>query len=98
MRLSRFATAVALLGSASALAGVSACSRAKPAKERSTRQASTLKGPQASAVALCSAIHALPEARRAACCEEAPRSFYYDECVRLLSSAVRDGHVEIDAA
>ena len=100
MRLSRFVTAAALVGAASTLGGVSACSRTKPglSKHGAARAAAAFKTPEASAVALCSAIHDLPQARRATCCAEAPRPLYYDECVRLLSSAVRAGHIEVDAA
>lgn len=49
-------------------------------------------------MALCSALHELPTRRRAECCAEPPVAVYFDECVRLLSSAVRARTVSIDGS
>lgn len=59
-------------------------------------RATATSAPDASAVLLCTALHELPARRRAECCAEAPVSLYFDECVRLLSSAVRAGRLRID--
>jgi hypothetical protein len=99
--LLRSAAALTLLGafgfSVSALPG---CSRAKRAPTTRTTgaklRANAAKTPEASAVALCTALHDLPMKRRAACCAEVPIAVYFDECVRLLSSAVRADKLSID--
>jgi hypothetical protein len=50
------------------------------------------------AVRFCTAIHEVPEARRAACCAEAPGVVFTGECVRTLSFAMASGAVTVDPA
>jgi len=95
-------TLVLASSSVSSLAG---CTRAeRPSAPRtktppslgSSRVPASASGPEPSAVALCTALHELPTRRRAECCAEAPVPLYFDECVRLLSSAVRAERLRID--
>ncbi len=56
--------------------------------------------PDPLALRLCEALHAIPAARRAACCQvsgPAPRGLV-DECTRLLTAALHAGAVSLDAA
>jgi len=86
------------------MCALSGCSRSKrpPGTEAGmAKLASSASGSRAveeSAVALCSALHQKPSQRRAECCSQSPVSVYFDECVRLLSSAVRARRVRIDSA
>ena len=81
----------------SALPGCSRTKRLPATRATSARlPANAAKTPDASAVALCTALHDLPTQRRAACCAEAPITVYFDECVRLLSTAVRADKLRID--
>jgi hypothetical protein len=50
------------------------------------------------ATRLCKALHDLPEAKRAACCNEQPGLVFTSECVRTLSTALRDKAVTVAAA
>jgi hypothetical protein len=52
--------------------------------------------PEPSAEALCRALHALPEQRRAACCNQKMRIDLSGECVRMLSAALRAKAVTLD--
>jgi hypothetical protein len=47
---------------------------------------------------LCSALHDLPEARRAACCAAQKGTAMTGECTRIVSAALRSGSVELDGA
>jgi hypothetical protein len=84
----------------SSVGSLAACSRSKGGS--GTEKAGSKPAPsgrsavEGDAVALCSALHELPSRRRAECCAEPPLSVYYDECVRLLSNAVRARTVSID--
>jgi hypothetical protein len=80
--------------------GLAACSRSKrPAETRpATAKIASSAKTEASAVALCSALHELPSRRRAECCGEPPVIVYFDECVRLLSNAVRARSLRIESA
>ena len=92
-RLVRAGTLLVLV--AFTASGLAACSRFKKASE--TRASKAKLAPsageahtmEASAMALCSSLHQLPSRRRAECCAEPPMPVYFDECVRLLSNAVR---------
>jgi hypothetical protein len=99
----RFSLASALLGTILfGAAGSAACSRSKrppparPAPAKLAPGGSPGRTAEASAQALCGAIHATANRRRAECCAEAPLSLFYDECVRLLSRAVREHRLDID--
>lgn len=46
---------------------------------------------------LCDALHALPETRKAQCCNRAPSSSLAGECTRALSAVVREKAVRLDA-
>lgn len=82
--------------------GLAACSRFKrtgPTKPAATKLAvGGARTPESSAVALCTALHEQSSRRRAECCAEPPVSVYFDECVRLASSAVRARTLSIDGA
>lgn len=83
--------------------GLVACSRSERAlgtRPGAAKLAASGKGAEkeASAVALCSALHELPSQRRAECCAEPPVPVYFDECVRLLSNAVRARKVSIESS
>jgi hypothetical protein len=102
LSLRRSAVVFALLVAVFAASGLTACSPgkrtgAKPASSAKP-SARAAKTPDASALALCTALHDLPAKRRATCCAETPIAVYVDECVRLLSSAVRAGKVRLDDA
>ncbi len=47
---------------------------------------------------LCKAVHDVPNAARAKCCEGSPAISFTDECVRLTSFALADATISIDAA
>src|SRR5438067_11593459 len=47
---------------------------------------------------LCGALHTLPRERQVACCGGPPGINFVSECVRMLSAALRDGAVTVDAA
>lgn len=46
---------------------------------------------------LCNALHAMPEDRRAACCNDRPGLVVASECVRMLGAALRHKAVSLDA-
>jgi len=79
---------------------LSGCSRGRrgSATTKLPPSASGARTADEQALALCSALHQKSSQRRAECCAESPVSVYFDECVRLLSSAVRARNVSIDAA
>jgi hypothetical protein len=84
------------------VSGLSACSRSKrgPDTRAGAKLASNAssRGAEDDAKALCTALHELPSRRRAECCSEPPVSLYFDQCVRLLSNAVRARTVSVDAS
>lgn len=47
---------------------------------------------------LCAALHSLPEARRAACCQRPASLDLGDECRRGLAASVGEGTIALDAA
>ena len=70
-----------------------------PPEETRPVYPSRLEGaPEPLAVALCEALHAVPERRRLACCSGASGLVLTDECVRVLTYALRSGAVTADAA
>jgi hypothetical protein len=46
---------------------------------------------------LCDALHTLPQKRKSECCGTPPLSSLATECVRLLTAALRDGAVTLNA-
>lgn len=54
--------------------------------------------PEPLAEKLCGALHDLPNKRRAECCQSTPGFSLTSECVRILSHALRDKSVSLDAA
>ena len=91
-RLHRTSSIVVFLVLVLAPAAVSA----GPSPER--RAVSPASSPQALAQRFCGALQALPETRKAACCAGAPSSGLASECVRVLTGALREKAVALDAA
>ena len=89
-------TLIAVMGFS--VSGFSACSRSKRGPDTKGVGASAARAAEDDAKALCSALHELPSRRRAECCGEPPVSLYLDQCVRLLSNAVRARTVSLDAS
>ncbi len=58
----------------------------------------TKEPPLPEATKLCTALHALPAARRAACCSGTPSLTQQGECERMLSTALRDKAVVVPEA
>jgi hypothetical protein len=54
--------------------------------------------PELLAQRLCAVLHALPEERKAQCCSTAPSSTLAAECTGMLSAALRDRTLRLDAA
>lgn len=54
--------------------------------------------PDPMAARLCDTLHTLPQTLRAQCCGTPPSSSLTGECVRTLTSALRDGAVKLVAA
>jgi hypothetical protein len=54
--------------------------------------------PEPLAVALCEALHAVPERHRLACCGGASGLVLTGECVRVLTCSLRSGAITLDAA
>jgi hypothetical protein len=101
-RLGRASVTVALLGAGGSLLLAGACAKRPLSGERARTKpaASAVRSPaaEASALALCSALHELPSRRRAECCAEPAVSVFLEQCVRILSAAVRAGTVSIESS
>lgn len=54
--------------------------------------------PEPLAEKLCTALHEVPAKRRADCCSTSPGFTLTNECVRMLSHALRDKSVQIEAS
>jgi hypothetical protein len=53
--------------------------------------------PDAIAIKLCDALHALPEKTRSGCCAESPGFTIASECARVVSAALQSKAVSLDA-